>query len=75
MPSCVMPRETFMPVFGTSENLIVSFGCAQMASARSTPTLPLTTSNAAVNSMSEMWYPPRSTCMRPGTASSDFASL
>ncbi len=55
MPSCVMPRETVMPVFGTSENLIVSFGCAQIASARSTPTLPLTTSKAAVNSMSEMW--------------------
>ena len=52
MPSCVMPRETLMPVFGTSANLIVSFGCAQIASARSTPTLPLTTSNAAVNSMS-----------------------
>ena len=26
MPSCVMPRETFTPVFGTSANLIVSFG-------------------------------------------------
>ena len=32
MPSWVMPRETVTPVFGTSENLIVSFGCAQMAS-------------------------------------------
>ena len=47
MPSWVMPRETVTPVFGTSANLIVSFGCAQIASARSTPTLPLTTSNAA----------------------------
>ena len=28
-----------MPVFGTSANLIVSFGCAQIASARSLPTL------------------------------------
>ena len=55
MPSCVMPRETVMPVFGTSANLIVSFGCAQIASARSTPTLPLTTSNAATNSMSRTW--------------------
>ena len=55
MPSCVIPRETVMPVFGTSANLIVSFGYAQIASARSTPTLPLTTSKAAVNSMSEMW--------------------
>ena len=26
MPSWVMPRETFTPVFGTSENLIVSLG-------------------------------------------------
>ena len=26
IPSCVMPRETLMPVFGTSANLIVSFG-------------------------------------------------
>ena len=55
MPSCVMPRETLTPVFGTSANLIVSFGCAQIASARSTPTLPSTTSNAATNSMSRTW--------------------
>ncbi len=75
IPSWVIPRETVTPVFGTFENLIVSFGCAQIASARSTPTLPFTTSKAAVNSMSEMWYPPRSTCMRPGTLSSGFASL
>ena len=54
MPSCVIPRETLMPVFGTVANLIVSFGFAQIASARSAPTFPLTTSNAAVNSMSEM---------------------
>ena len=39
MPSCVMPRETVMPVFGTSANLMVSFGCAQIASDRSLPTL------------------------------------
>ena len=38
-PSCVMPRLTLIPVFGTSANLIVSFGCAQIASARSLPTL------------------------------------
>ncbi len=55
MPSCVIPRETVTPVFATSANLIVSFGCAQIASARSTPTLPLTTSNAATTSMSLMW--------------------
>ena len=54
-PSSVMPRETVMPVFSTSANLIVSFGCAQIASARSTPTLPLTTSNAATTSTSRMW--------------------
>ncbi len=75
MPSRVMPRETVTPVFGTSANLIVSFGCAQIASERSTPTLPLTTSKAATNSMSSMWYPPRSTCMSPGTKSSGFAFL
>ena len=34
-----MPRETVTPVFGTSENLIVLFGCAQIASERSLPTL------------------------------------
>ena len=61
-----MPRETVTPVFGTSANLIVSFGWAQIASERSLPTLPSTTSNAAVNSMSRTWYPPRFTCMRPG---------
>ena len=55
MPSCVIPRDTITPVFGTSANLIVSFGCAQIASARSTPTLPFTTSKAATNSMSLTW--------------------
>src|SRR5438552_12569617 len=64
-----------MPFFSTSANLIVSFGCAQMAPARSSPTLPLTTSNAAVNSMSRMWYPPRFTCMSPGTNWSSSAFL
>ena len=44
-----------MPVSGTSANLIVSFGWAQIASDRSLPTLPSTTSNAAVNSMSRTW--------------------
>ena len=38
-PSCVIPRETVTPVFGTSANLYVSFGCAQIASERSLPTL------------------------------------
>ena len=53
-PSWVIPRETVTPVFGTSANLYVSFGCAQIASARSLPTLSLVTSNAAVNSTSRM---------------------
>src|ERR1041385_3951199 len=30
MPSCVIPRLTVTPVFLTSANLIVSFGCAQI---------------------------------------------
>ena len=34
-----MPRETVTPVLGTSANLIVLFGCAQIASERSLPTL------------------------------------
>src|SRR6266545_1164584 len=51
MPSCVMPRDTVMPVFGTSANLIVSFGCAHIASARSSPTLPLTTSMIATRTL------------------------
>ena len=53
-PSCVIPRETVMPFFGTSENLIVLFGCAQIASERSFPTLSVVTSKAAVNSISLM---------------------
>src|SRR6059058_5443215 len=75
IPSCVIPRETLTPVFGTSANLIVSFGCAQIASARSTPTFPFTTSNAATTSTSRMWYQPRLTCIRPGTNCSSSASL
>jgi hypothetical protein len=44
-----------IPVCGTSANLIVSFGCAQIASAMSLPTFVVVTSNAAVNSMSPTW--------------------
>ena len=55
MPSWVMPRETVTPVGGTSANLIVSLGCAQIAFESSTPTLPLTTSKAATISTSPMW--------------------
>ena len=54
-PSWVIPRETVMPVFGTSANLIVLFGLAQIASARSFPTFVVVTSNAAVNSTSRTW--------------------
>jgi len=54
-PSCVMPRETVTPVLGTSENLIVLFGCPQIASERSLPTLSVVTSKAAVNSTSRTW--------------------
>ena len=38
-PSCVMPRWTSMPIFGTSANLIVLFWPDQIASDRSLPTL------------------------------------
>ena len=40
-----------MPVFGTSANLYVSLGCAQIVR-EVLPTLSVVTSNAAVNSMS-----------------------
>ena len=42
---------------------------------RSGADLPLDASNAAVNSMSETWYPPRSMCMSPGTLAAGLASL
>ena len=55
-PSCVMPRWTGTPsVSGTSANLIVLFCPDQIASPRSLPTLSLSMSKAAVNSMSRMW--------------------
>ncbi len=55
MPSCVIPRWTLTPAFGTSENFTVLFGLAKIASDRSSPTLFLSMSNAATNSMSLMW--------------------
>ena len=55
MPSCVIPRCTLTPSSGTSENLTVLFWPLKIASPRSLPTLSASTSNAAVNSMSEMW--------------------
>ena len=42
-----MPRETVIPVLGTSANLMVSFGCAHIASDRSSPTLSTVTSNGS----------------------------
>ena len=54
-PSCVMPRCTVMPVWGTSANLIVLFWPLTIASERSLPTLSASTSNAATNSMSRTW--------------------
>ncbi len=54
-PSCVMPRSTVTPVCGTSANLKVLFCPSQIASERSLPTLVLSTSKAATNSMSRMW--------------------
>ena len=51
-PSCVMPRCTSTPRFGTSLNFSVLFWPAQIASERSLPTLSASMSNAAVNLMS-----------------------
>src|SRR5438094_987562 len=36
-PSCVMPRETVTPVLGTSEDVVVLFGCPQLAAGESRP--------------------------------------
>ena len=54
-PSWVMPRETLTPVCGTSLNLKVLLGVVKMASERSLPTLFLSMSKAATNSMSATW--------------------
>ena len=54
-PSWVIPRSTFTPIFGTSANLIVLFWPDQIALDRSLPTLSLSMSKAAVNSMSLTW--------------------
>ena len=74
-PSWVMPRWTSTPRWGTSAILIVLFGSAKTATERSWPTFVTLMSKAAVNLMSRMWYPPRLTCMSPGTNSSSLASL
>ena len=52
MPSIVGPRRTSTPKEGTSAKRMVLLGAAVIASARSRPTLPCATSNAAENSMS-----------------------
>ena len=54
-PSCVMPRSTLTPRFGTSANLIVLFWPDQIASERSLPTFSASMSKAATNLMSRMW--------------------
>ena len=53
-PSWVMPRSTLTPRCGTSANFTVLLWPAKMASARSLPTLSLSMSKAAENSMSRM---------------------
>ena len=50
-----MPRWTLTPSFGTSENFIVLFWPAKIASERSLPTFSASMSKAAVNSMSRTW--------------------
>ena len=54
-PSWVMPRATLTPFLGTSQNFTVLLGLVKMASLRSLPTLFLSMSMAATNSMSRMW--------------------
>ena len=54
-PSWVMPRITGTFRLGTSLNLIVLFGSTKIASQRSLPTLFLSMSKAALNSISLMW--------------------
>ena len=53
-PSWVMPRTTLTPFLGTSANFTVLLGLVKMASLRSLPTLFLSMSMAATNSMSRM---------------------
>ena len=53
-PSWVMPRTTLTPLLGTSANFTVLLGLVKMASLRSLPTLFLSMSMAATNSMSRM---------------------
>ena len=55
-PSCVMPRWTSMPSFGTSPaKFSVLFWPEKIASERSLPTFSASMSNAAENSMSRTW--------------------
>ena len=49
-----MPRATLTPLSGTSANFTVLLGVVKMASLRSLPTLFLSMSMAATNSMSRM---------------------
>src|SRR5438046_322545 len=65
-PSCVMPRWTGTPRWGTSANFTVLFGASQMASDRSRSTLRASMSKAAENSMSPTWYDASRGRMGPG---------
>ena len=53
-PSCVMPRCTLTPSFGTFANATVLLGHSKMASETSLPTLLMSTSMAAEISTSLM---------------------
>ena len=70
----MVPRWTETPSGGTSQILMVLFSLATMASERSRPTFLASTSKAATNSMSETWYSPKRTCIRPGTDADSSAS-
>ena len=75
-PSDIGPGSTLTPVFGTSAaNATQQFGSTHIASAISIPILLLFASNASTNLKSFGKYPPKSTCIRPGTSSFAFAFL
>ena len=57
------------PVSGTSENLIVLFGSAKIASLRSLPTFVVLISYAATTSMLETLYPPMTSEIKPSSFS------
>ena len=74
-PSRIGAGETFTLRLGTSANFSTQFGSVNMAWERSLPILALFTSNAATKCMSRIWYPPKVTCINPGTVVSGLAFL